>query len=536
VSRLASKNAARVVCLGLTAFVACGEGRFSSCEELQACRPDGEGGGIQAGAGGEASPESGAGGEAGDDGGEFSLGGISGIGGAGGSGGEGSAPPTCDPSLSPGEEPCAVSETYAVFVSPRTGSDTADGTRDAPLKSLSRALELAAETERFVIACAETFDETLLITQGVRIFGGFACPEAVAATDDAWEYRPHDKTHVLAPYGALALDVVDIQSPVLVQDIAFESRDAPKPGASSIAARISGSVDVILERVLLVAGDGVDGADGVLEEFTYAGAVPNGEAATELSGGAPTAFECPNGSVTRGGRGGLPSQDGNAGAPYHGGPGGEGGGASRECGWYGGGLDGAAGPNGANAIASQIRGSLSGLLWVPANGEPGEDGLPGQGGGGGAGKPGGGGGSGGCGGCGGKAGAPGQGGGASIALLSIDSTVSLIASELVSGRAGDGGSGTVGQLGQSAGGGWGRGFGTTAGAGCNGGMGGPGGNGGSGSGGPGGISVGILHAGPEPTRTSTTIIPGTRGAKGLGGNPGSNDGLDGLSQPLLVNP
>ena len=65
---------------------------------------------------------------------------------------------------------------------------------------------------------------------------------------------------------------------------------------------------------------------------------------------------------------------------------------------------------------------------------------------------------------------------------------------------------------------------------CAGGDGGPGGNGGASGGGAGGISAGIVWAGEEPPlQTEVTFVLGAPGDGGIGGEPGVNDGLDGLA-------
>ena len=57
----------------------------------------------------------------------------------------------------------------------------------------------------------------------------------------------------------------------------------------------------------------------------------------------------------------------------------------------------------------------------------------------------------------------------------------------------------------------------------------------AGGGGAGGISVAVLWKGSAaPTIDSgATLTPGTKGAAGVGGKAGSNDGVDGVAQKLL---
>ena len=71
-------------------------------------------------------------------------------------------------------------------------------------------------------------------------------------------------------------------------------------------------------------------------------------------------------------------------------------------------------------------------------------------------------------------------------------------------------------------------------------MAGAGGNGGGGAGGAGGISAGVVWKVTQPTldtMTNTQIsIATTGGTKGIGGNPGMNDGLTGIAQAVFPSP
>ena len=71
--------------------------------------------------------------------------------------------------------------------------------------------------------------------------------------------------------------------------------------------------------------------------------------------------------------------------------------------------------------------------------------------------------------------------------------------------------------------------------GCPGGDGGAGGDGAAGGGGAGGLSVAVLWKGSAaPTiDSSATVTLGAKGAKGVGGDAGKNDGVDGVAQNTL---
>jgi hypothetical protein len=115
----------------------------------------------------------------------------------------------------------------------------------------------------------------------------------------------------------------------------------------------------------------------------------------------------------------------------------------------------------------------------------------------------------------------------------LDSVVKVEASALVTADAADGGSSVAGQPGDKDEGGF---AGNGSPGACQGGAGGLGGNGAAGGGGAGGISVGIVWKGlMAPTVTAdTTNTNGKAGAKGVGGVPGTNDGVAGVAQKILA--
>jgi hypothetical protein len=538
------KSAALLAALPLTVFLpSCGTDSEDGCEARGTC-------------------ESAAGGEAGEDstagaGGDFGAAGTSGNpGGAdagagtsepeqdGGRGGEAGTPsagaggesgnaPSCDISRSPREEECLLNEEFAVFVAP-SGADDEEGSRGAPVRSIARAFELAADSDRIVIACAALFEEPILLKHGMRLYGGFSCPED-AASDAGGAWRPIDaKTKAIPTVPGFALDIDAANEPVTIQDFELRAQDAVEPSGSSIVARVVNSSDVTLERVVLFAGVGKAGNPNDEAGFTFTPA-KSGRDGREASGGAIVTCPCPDGRFTEGGFGGDPGEAGGNGSPDHSSTSGNGGDPARACNQNGNGSRGLNGPAGTDGDTPESLGFIRHGYWVPAGGDPGIHGEPGEGGGGGAGKMelgSSGGGSGGCGGCGGKGGAAGNGGGASIALLSVDSGVILIDSVLLAAAAGHGSSGVTGQPGQT---------GALGGKGlhledfaCDGGRGGDGGPGGSGSGAAGGISVGVLHQGDAPVMLGTTVLPGSAGQAGRGGAPGVNDGPAGVSTRILA--
>lgn len=506
----------------------------------------GLGGGFTEGGTGGSIAGGGAGGAA--VGGEGGSGGTTGTseanGGAGELGGAGGATP-CNPQLSPAKDSCVISEKNGIFVSP-AGNDSGDGTIQAPLRSITRAIEVALTKSLLggprVYACGSTgeFAETLTLTSaanGLALFGGFDC--------STWEYSTETRA-VINSAAPTAVTLNGLQG-LTIENFDIRSANAKIPSGSSVALFAKASEGVKLTRVILTAGNGADGIDGVPPEpFNYP-VIPDA-----IEGGTPTVWGkgcldlemdilCPTLGTTqhpvgKGGNGGDPlatdlqKREGQAGRPealdgiYI--AGGEGGTlADCEPPTAKGGQPGGTSTFDNHGAGAKVLGSLTENGWWPADGADGREGTPGQGGGGGASlAPNGtrksvsGGGGGGCGGCGGAPAKGAKGGGGSIALLSLNSSISLISCGLRTGNGGNGGKGMLGQRGQPGSYGGGSTLGTL---GCNGGDGGSGQDGGASGGGSGGISIGIVFKGTQPTKDSGTI---------------QSEGKPGAGGPALVSP
>lgn len=546
---LRHRNHAFALALSSVLVVAGCSEEISSCEDTNACQPvpsagtggsSGSGGagglagvglgggsgngdrhGLDGGAAGRESPPdtaqaAGAGGEGGT---------SDALGIDGGAAGDGGSAIACDDTRSPVNEMCRVSEEVAIFVSP-TGDNTHAGTRDAPLETLTKAIELAAAAGKAVIACTGTFQENITIrgdTQ-VKLYGGFAC-------GDGW--RTGAARTRVAPQQGIPLTIESASAPVLVEGVDFIAPDATVLGQSSIAVRLVESADVTLRNLMLNAGKGAAGGRGITLPFTLPEPEAlQGNAATRTisrgwaeTGGLPCSLICPSGHRTVGGRGGDGDPDGSApggatpglpGLPDHQVPGGKAGALALECNLGGRGGNGAAAPPASDGAGARDWGLLDENGWHPRDGSAGADGAPGQGGGGGRGGSGAapdGGGGGGCGGCGGKGGAAGKGAGSSIALLVFNSQLLVDGVELVTGAGGAGGHGGDPQLGQAGGlGGLPYRYPSFA---CAGGLGGAGATGGGGGGGAGGLSVGVIFKGARPNLLAVNYKLGTGGAPGL---------------------
>jgi hypothetical protein len=456
-------------------------------------------------------------------GGTRATGGGAGEAGGGGEGGLGGAGPTeCDPTKTPSEDTCVINEDYGVFVSPSGDDVDGNGSRSKPYATIAKTIGKAKMSGKRVYACADggSYSEILDIdatVSGVELYGGFTCHR--------WTYSTNAKSRI-ASGTPLGLHIENVTA-LHLEDFQIEAADATDAGGSSVGVFVVSSTDVVFRRVDVNAGKGKDGSDGTRKDFVFpARADLDGNSATSGTQGLAKVCSCPDSAVTSGGGGGrasLGKQSGGIGTPNFGG--GQGGDSlAPSCSMGGGGSNGANALAGTSAPGALMLGTLTSSGWTPASGTDGTSGLPGQGGGGGASSASGGGGGGGSGSCGGAAGKSGQGGGASIALAAFSSTVTVDDCELDSSDAGKGGNGIAGQNAQTQAGFAGNG---TMG-GCSGGAGGLGAAGTASGGGAGGISVGILWSGSSaPVQNDLTFSHGTRGTKGVGGDPGVNDGISG---------
>jgi hypothetical protein len=478
-------------------------------------------------------------------------------------------PENCDLKKLPTENPCVIHESAGVFVSATKGSDDGLGTREKPLKDISKAILGASTTGRRVYACAETYEAQLTLGEGIDVFGYFDCSAAT--------WKVIDAQAKVAPKDGVAAMAKNIDKPTRIEALDIVAADGKAPGDSSIGliAQDSGGLSFVNTRI--AAGKGRDGTDGAVGVQLSAAAAVNG-----ADGYAETANGLVEGNLmmtTKNRPGGDGTCTGAAG--HNGGNGGEGSksgasdcrglylagtcsgvtklGVLGEC--YSGtalaglptaatattnrgatrtetalpGVAGAKGDDGANGV-----GSLSAEGFKPGNGTAGKDGAPGTGGGGGASIPRDGaciqllqwfnptGAGGGAGGCPGLAGAPGTGGGTSIAVLAVRSPFKVDAkSQIVASSGGNGGRAGARSTPTSGGS-----PGANAGASpyAAGAAGGSGGEGGLSGHGAAGHSFGIAYTGPKPAADVTPTV-GAAGAAAMAREtePG---GAPGLAEPL----
>ncbi|MDC0685415.1 hypothetical protein [Sorangium atrum] len=475
----------------------------------------------------------------------------------------------CEPEPSPcdGDPTTATAlDMCGVFVSEQ-GDDNGPGTKDAPVRTLQRAIGLAAHVRRNgqaptrrVYACGGLFEEAISLPQGVDLWGGRLC------VGGDWSYGgpldgPNPLT-VIAPPVGIPVRVLGGDDAVVAGDDATSvifgvravAADASaNDGKSSIAMILEHGARAIVRGSEILAGDGKDGEPGEdAPRFrASAGEVGNDGVdactANVTPGALPVVTVCDDGIESTGGQGGDgglgTGSDGTSGLPQPIGTPNDRGSAgtsasSMPCTDGG---RGAAGTSAERAAGAAGAGLLDMDGWIGVRGEDGKPGGVGQGGGGGgggkghdpmrdpmnacaAGRPQGGasGGSGGSGGCGGKGGKGGDYGGASIAVVALKgSDLTVDASTVLGAKGGNGGVGGTGQWGGlgADGGRRGRGAATETSRGCDGGFGGDGGRGGDAGGGLGGHSLGIGSVGASVAILErATVSPGQAGKGGPGGN------------------
>ena len=459
----------------------------------------------------------------------------------------GQAPPPGTPQDNAQPPPVDGTPIPGVYVSTSQGSDEGTGTPARPLKTLKKAFALANEQHLRVIACAEVYEESVTLIDGVSAYGYYEC----AATP----WKKGDRRAIVRAPTSPAVLAKGLRLPTRVEGFEIIAPDLDGAGAtettgSSIALEVRDSRELVFSGSRLHAGRGAPGADGVAGPPNTLGGSDAPPGKSQRVSDCPVGAACINVKVI-----GPPGAVTTCAIGPPGGPGGQGGDGRFliDCnpntnatelrgrplvanvstavgGLYSGGkgLPGAIGTAGTDGVDG-VNGtwSFSEKGFVRGSGTAGGRGEPGQGGGGGGGTDGwftGGGfacpspptpyadtatgGGGGAGGCAGQPGTSATGGGASIGALVVGSGVTIEGTRLESSAGGRAGLGNLGGKGT---------FGGKPGAASNtatgsGGPGGPGGNGGASGHGAAGPSIALAYAGTRPLLTGQDLAPGEGGA------------------------
>jgi hypothetical protein len=422
------------------------------------------------------------------------------------------------------------------------------GSAVRPFKTLAHAFALAKEMKVRVIACAESYDETLVLLDGVSAYGYYDCTTA--------QWTRVTRRAVVQSKTSPALTASGITLPTRIDGFELVAPDAEPgttPAGSSIGMVVRASTNLVFGEVLLHAGKPGDGADGAAAPVNTHLASPIGKNGDGRGLCDPFVANCnyatgpsgPSGACTvesagPGGKGGngswyvdqvrqnqVTACDGSpAVATTQTAKGGVGN-ANGSTGLIGGavfGANGATGANGTNGANGAWQFDVEGF--VAGGGTPGTKGSPGQGAGGGGGSvhylgdgqgPGGNGlyatakgSAGGAGGCPGQVSMPGAGGGASIGALVYTSFVRFEKSRIETSKGGRAGRGFLGGPGIAGGAGGSTGI-AYAGTGGTGGSGGSAGYSGHGAPGP---SLAIAFSGVKPTLDDQVVLAPGEGGDG----------------------
>ncbi len=439
-----------------------------------------------------------------------------------------------------------------------TGDDGYEGTRARPKKTIQAGINAASAAGSDVYVSAGVYNESITLSNGVSIYGGFD-PSTWVRDNLEPSYTPLFTCAIQG--NTLAVDGNGISNAV-IEGLTITSANATTAGSGSYGIRLIYS-NVTLRYCYITAGNGApgnngssgaDGSAGGAGAAGQDGAIDNARNGNGGSGG--NGYSGGNGG--RGGDGGYydenidpaPADNGEGDRGENGyvglyggtaGTGGSGGDYGTEGENGSGGSSGSSGNNGVHGTGGSS-GSLNNNLWVSDAGIAGTDGTPGNGGGGGGGGggqytwftvpgTGNGGGGGGGGGEGGHGGSGGAGGGGSFGLFIIESVITIENCTISSGNGGNGGSGgSGGASGPGGAGGAGATYGNDEiGEGGNGGSGGSGGSGGGGGGGAGGPSYSIYKYGQFSIiyTNDTSLIYGSGGSGGASSGSAGSAGESG---------
>ncbi len=109
------------------------------------------------------------------------------------------APPGCDLTKGLKDSPACVDDSVGVFVSPN-GDDGAAGKKSAPVKSITKGVELAASRGLpRVYVCEGTYDANVEIKTPLSLYGGLTC--AWAHSGRKTEARPTEGDRIAGHQG-----------------------------------------------------------------------------------------------------------------------------------------------------------------------------------------------------------------------------------------------------------------------------------------------------------------------------------------------
>jgi hypothetical protein len=443
----------------------------------------------------------------------------------------------------------------SVFVDKLEGNNTNPGTKDLPVATITKALEIAEQTSRkHILVGTGAYSEQVELKEGISIHGAYS-------GHPNWARGVEYEVQIVSGNPCVKADSVTNVTLAFLVIRAAHNFDAT---GTSTAVFLKNSSMIYFNNVDIESGHGGDGVDG-----------ENGTAGDPGGNGNPGTPGCEEGGLTcggcsrpsggaggtstcgmTGGKGGDAGHNTSVGSPGSAGAGGSGTGGSGGTSPYSSdrcpepgikGKDGDSGSFGEHGDAGKSFGGYDENGYIPGPGGDGGQGNHGHGGGGGGGGSGGSsfcesygssGGGGGAGGCAGSGGKGGTAGGGSFAIWSYKCTDIILRGVRITtsdggkgGKGGNGGEGGFQGFGALAGDYGGSGEQDDGGCGGTGGNGGAGGKGGGGGGGGGGPSIGIVSI--ESTFDGIMHTTFLLGKGGAGGTSELNDGYPGKENMVL---
>src|SRR5262249_30233773 len=130
------------------------------------------------------------------------------------------------------------------WVSYTLGSDDNPGTKAEPVKTLKRAIDLAADGAGRVYACMDDWMEPVVVPGHVSFHGGFNCLHG-------WKYKDGDgHTFLMAPHDQIPVTIIDggKGGAPYWTDADILAADALKAGGSSIGMFIRDDLHTTIRR------------------------------------------------------------------------------------------------------------------------------------------------------------------------------------------------------------------------------------------------------------------------------------------------
>ncbi|HVH47758.1 MAG TPA: hypothetical protein VM925_35725, partial [Labilithrix sp.] len=160
-----------------------------------------------------------------------------------------------------------MTEKFGVFVS-NSGTPDGEGTRDRPVSSISRGIELARATAKRVYVCKGKYKESVVLANAVSVIGGYDCSAK-------WSNDEGERSTLEAPTSPalLAKDIVNDTSLIGFDVIA---PDATPANTSSIGLIAQNAKHLAIVRTKITAGDALDGTPGTTPSDETNGPEVNG--------------------------------------------------------------------------------------------------------------------------------------------------------------------------------------------------------------------------------------------------------------------